>query len=246
MPKSKVRPPDFKVPRAALMTWAFAHKGPNSDKYQYEIRENLQTVHFESSIEGARKDGIRKLHALATDGHRLLHVWWTALPTDVLEEGFEIEASAVDLFLRDLNQEKGSVLSRGKGHDFRIRTEGPNYVIIAEDDDQPVAWVEAGLIEHNRLPFPEWRKVVPKWKEGETKYPTTLGVDFEYVIDFHRFLKEFGHGTQMKICCPSVETESAMIFAPTVPSEEGEFEVDFLLLDQATAVEYILMPVKLS
>lgn len=227
------------------MTWAFAYEGPKPDKHQYEERTNLQTVHFESSIEGPRKGGVPKLHAISTDGHRLIHVWWNATPDDVLDEPFEIEAPAVDLFLKDLNGEKGSVFGRGKGHEFRIRTEKEGYVIIAEQEGEPVAWVEAGSIEHNRLLFPAWKQVVPKWEEGEVKFPMTFGVDFDYVLDFHRFLKEFGHGTQMKICCPNVDSMGAMIFAPTTPSEEEEFEVDFLLLDQATAVEYILMPVQL-
>jgi hypothetical protein len=260
MPKQN-RPPRFNVPRAALMTWVFAYD-PKPSKGQTEVRDNLKTIHFESSVEGPRKDEVRILHAVATDGHRLIHCWWNALPKDILDEPFEIESEAVDFFLKNLNEgddnedsgklKKGAsmkgnpILGRGRDHQFRIQTEDGNYIIAAEKNSAAVAWLDVGLIKHTRMAFPIWRPIVPKWQEGDVKYPMTFGVDFEYVMDFHRYLKEFGHGTTMKISYPDVSCSGPILFAPTRPSEDDPtVDVNFFLLDQATAVEYILMPVQL-
>jgi hypothetical protein len=223
MPKQN-RPPDFWVPRAALMTWMFAYD-PKPSKGQHEIRDNLKTIRFESSVEGPRKDEVRKLHAIATNGHRLIHCWWDSRPKDILDSPFEVESEAVDFFLKNLssdeNDEKSkkgaSILGRGRDHEFRIRTEAGNYIIAAEKDSAAVAWVDVGPIKHTRIAFPTWRPTVPKWQEGEVKYPMTFGVDFDYVVDFHRYLKEFGHGTTMKICYPDVSCAGPILFAPYYP-----------------------------
>lgn len=230
MPKT-IRPPNFVVPRMALMTWAFAAEEDTA-------RTNLKVVRFEKTLDGPGKTQAVTLHAIATDGHRLIHVWWDGTPEDILDEGMELEASAVDLFLKELNGDKGSVFGRGKKFEYRICSEKDSYALVAErDDGTQEAWVEAGDIKHSRGDYPQWRTVMPKWAEGKSPHPMCFGVNLDLLMDYHRFLKEFGFGNGVRISYQAVTEQGAML---VLPQETG-----YASSPEEANVEYVLMPMRL-
>lgn len=230
------RLPNFVVPRSAIMSWMFSCK-PESR----EDRPALRAIHFESQMEGPRKDKAMSIHAVATNGHHLIHLWWQAQPTDILDGEVDILSEDVSTLLAELNKGKGSPLAQGRDYGFRIQTDDDNYVLVASKKGEEPLWMDVGAIDHNRGSFPLWRDVLPKL-EGE-KGPACFGVDLEYVMTFHKFLKEFGHGTQMKVSCSSLLKAGPLLFAPLSSGEDESYDVEFLLMDQETAVEYVLMPV---
>ena len=73
-PKVRGKPLDgknvmFTIPRAALALWYFTEGADGN-------RKNLQHIHIEPEVTHVGKSKHIRAHAVATDGHRLMHVWW--------------------------------------------------------------------------------------------------------------------------------------------------------------------------
>jgi hypothetical protein len=234
MPKITNRPPNFVVPRMALMAWVFAE----DKKCKATTRPEYRTIRFEKTVEGPRKAQSTIIHSVATNSHHLIHVWWEAKPGDILDDGIEIEAEAVDLFLTELSKGGCPIFGRGKGYRYRLCTEKNSYALVAEHTvtGAQEAWVEAGDINHGRGSYPNWRVVVPKWAEGNGPHPICFAVNFSYVLDFYRLLEEFKFGTGMMISYEKIKEYGQMLIRPEAQDVETDKEAD---------VEYVLMPKKL-
>jgi hypothetical protein len=220
--KKKLVVADFEVPRTALEAYRFAGMD--------DARENLHSIHFEADSLGKSK--VLTIHAVTTDGHRMLHVSWVAGDKDVLHGSIDVSASEVRDFLKYAGKAK-------KGEEppkFRIRRDGhrhddkkvPEY-ILSTDKRKSTAVSMDKVTE-----YPQWRQIIPRIHEGQNSFSQKFGINIEYLIEFGRYLNVCGFGYSAMVHYSDEQALGPIRFVPGgVPPEGAPVEV-----------EYVLMPVR--
>ena len=221
-PRPKKIRTNIAVPRSALMTWTLAGIDPEKPKFQQ--------IHFECDVENHPST----IHAVASDGNRLIHVWWPMKEDDVFERPFEIQTSAIELLFQTISPEK-PVLSQGEDvSSYRILVETNQYLVGS--DELESGFVEAGSTRISELVYPDWRSVMPvRAQVAKQTGPAEFGVDLKLIYDFYHYLKEFAPDALVKVNYASPGELGPMLFIPY--DSAGEFQVMGDL-----SVEYVLMP----
>jgi hypothetical protein len=228
------RSANFEVPRAALMAWPFAFSEPT--------RPNLNKVHFESSTEGVGKDSTRLLHSVATDGNRLLHVWWEAQKEDILDIPFEVSSDAIGEFFDQVEDTKGgNRFTKGSDRRYRIGVAGEQYILSIQNDETAM---EIGPIVPDWTSYPIWRDCMPK-RATNGPVEHVFSLNLQLIEDLQRYLKEFNEGcSQVRLSYNSTKKEGPVSFIPLWrDTSPGHLEVEYTLLDNISA-EFVLMTLK--
>jgi DNA polymerase III sliding clamp (beta) subunit (PCNA family) len=212
--RKKKKPTSFEVPRSALEIWRFA-----GDE---DSRSHLHPIHFESEKIGKSVT----VHALATDGHRLIHTSWTAKEDDHIEDHVDVSSSAVRDFLKYVGRAKKSYTPI-----FRINEEGSEHVLGT--DRGHVAKV--GFTFPDSARFPDWRHVIPKPLSGTNRFPQRFGVNLAYLVDFGKYLHVCGSTQNVIFHYASEKALDPIRLEPAGLGDEINAKVE---------VEYILMPVR--
>jgi len=184
----------FRVPRAVLEIYRFT----TADK----DRPNLNQILLEPEKIG--KSNVTIVHAVATDGHRMLHASWELRKEDFLEEPICIYPPAVKDYL---TKHVGKAKKTDYPLEFIIKRNGfrpadkktPAYYLTASNKmtvpvEVPVPIDEATGKKKDLdvLKFPEWRRVLPKPLSSSSLVSTKFGINLDYLIDFGKYLKACG------------------------------------------------------
>jgi len=208
---------NFTVPRAALEAWRFATPPRSKHLMVYPI------IHFELDA------STNILHALSTDGHRVIHVWWPASKEDVLPTTINLSAEAVGYFLKKV----GRVRIGEDARYFRIKRDGfrfdsndfPEYSLSEKE-----VKVAVGISETRT--FPLWRQIIPSKTSGRQECSTKFSLNLLYLVDLCKYFKACGteplgtvHYTDRKGLSPILIEPAAKV--------------------KGVDIEYVQMPLKL-
>jgi hypothetical protein len=246
-PKPTVRgkPPEgkkvsFTIPRAALALWYFAEAADGN-------RKNLQHIHIELEVTHVGKTKHVKAHAVATDGHRLMHVWWEPKKGERFAEKVWLNAVAVERHLKEATGGKGgSIFARGRDFEYTVIDQGEKFVLVDSSGRSSVAFV----IPEEEWDYPRWRDVMPRRDDNDSNIPQIYGVDLNYVDDLRKYLEEFNGkswngslGIKINYTNPPM---GPMLLIPY--KEEGtEVEIEYALrMGKGASMEYIVMPMRVD
>lgn len=225
----------FKVPRAALALWYFTGTDDN--------RHNIQNILIEPEVTTVGKVKHIKAHAVATDGHRLLHVWWNPSKGEKFAPKTLLNRTAVERHLKE-GAKGGSIFARGKGLEFSISEVGHQTLLKNSAGHSSVVF---DSVKTPDVQFPEWRQVIPKRDDSDSATPQTYGMNIHYLDDFRKYLVEFvkseaGPGVKFNYVNPPF---GPMILIPAY--HDGDVEIEYALkMERGASAEYIVMPMRVD
>jgi hypothetical protein len=226
--------PNFEVPREALMTWPFAKIG-GPDLGLANIRFEMQ------NSGGPGKTSVLQIHAVASDGTHMIHVWWEPEPTDVLPAPIEIEADAVKFLLGQISK-GGSRFAQGKDRKYRMTSHEGRYILSTDKEEA----TDAGpVFKEGVTRLSKWRDVIPKRSSDSVKHSAEWGLDLAHLTDFTGFLKEFSEDqAKVKLYYADVDCLGPVLFVPTY-DEPGGQEIEYVLMGKKLSADFILMPCRI-
>ena len=220
--KKKFPKADFAVPRAVLEIWRFAGTDDN--------RHNIHAIHFEPETVGKSK--VTTIHAVTTDGHRMLHASWAAKEGDSINGIVNVSSEEVKEFLKYA----GKIKKGENPPTFRLRADGCRHdnkdlaEYFLETDRRKSTPVSMG----EQIEFPQWRHVLPRPPTDEmNEFSHKFGINIDYLIEFGRYLNTCDAGYAAVVHYSDKDALGPVRFTPGGLIEEG-----------AVDVEYVLMPVR--
>lgn len=227
----------FEIPEAALGLFLFAAEKPTTDSPHAPTRKGLDYICIET--ESGKKGKDTFIHAVATNGYHLAHLRWIPdLDKNVIPDG---------IILIDAEQAKDFLKAR--------RPKDTRYWLLEEKGDWKVIGDNGTKMKLNGSPseYPKWQDHMPsrtRPKRGEDeKPPTEFALNWDLMDTFRRFSKKYlgQHGFKMVI--PESERHAVLMIPVSIsPNYGGEdvqmnMEVEYLLSDGITELEYVLMTV---
>lgn len=224
----------FEIPEAVLGAYVFTDAALKPEK------PALSHICIEYTKPKGTKE--RTLHAVATDGYRLIHLSWIADPNNAIPEGIMlIPRHTAEEVLKTAHRE------HGKGNKTVIT------YWMRQGGDEWRIWTNIGtksLIPDTPSEYPNWRQVIPKRpKSGMAKQiPIEFGANWEYMNDFRKYLKKYSDHGGVKIIMP-VNKNLPILMIP-VHVEYGHYskaakyaqKIEYYLGDGITKAECVLAP----
>lgn len=214
----KIAEPRFVMPRAALETYRFA----GNDK----ARINLKYIHFEAE-KTPGKGKVTTFHAVTTDGHRMMHVWWYGTGKDKLPAPINVEAEAAEFLLKSVKKEKVT----DPPIKFTLSVDDGDIMLMS---DTEVGTKDGVYSECLDVGYPDWRQVIPTPQSGKMEVSHEIGMDLSYLRDLDKFQWACGYDNPGVV----LHYHDKEALAPTLWKPMG------MAKDQDTEFEYILMPMR--
>lgn len=215
----------FEIPEAALGICAFA-----SDKKSQPPRPGLEFICIEPELTKKGEDSY--IHAVATNGYHLVHLRWIPDPEkDMVPDGtLLISAAAAAEFLKG---------RRPKDTRYWITEEKGNWAVVGDHGDRM-------KLGDSPADFPDWRDVIPKRREKHKEEVVEFGLNWKCLEVFCKFSKRYLGRSGFKVSVPKSDVAAVLLIPVRVGIEDGyddekEIEVEYLLNDGVTEMEYILM-----
>jgi hypothetical protein len=227
----------FEIPEAALGLFLFAAEKSTQDSPHAPARRGLDHICIETEL--GKKGESTFVHAVASNGYHLAHLRWIPDPDkDVIPDG---------IILIDAEQAKDFLKAR--------RPKDTRYWLLEEDGDWKVIGDNGTRMTLNGSPpeYPPWQGHMPartRPEPGENAIPITeFALNWNLLDVFRQFSKKYlgQHGFKMVI--PETNRHAVLMIPVSIDynySDEDKpikVEVEYLLSDGITELEYVLMTV---
>ena len=227
----------FEIPEAVLGSYVFI------DKDGKPARPSIQHICIDCGFsKGADSD---KTHAIATNGHQLIHLSWVSDSSDIAPQGIIL-----------IPQEQAKTILDGTRNHKLTR-----YWLVDHGDG---IWrVNTNCKEFNGLEivetpstYPDWRQVMAPRPDGKKRKKDSvigeLGFNGDYLTTFQRFLKKHTKKFGIKMVVPEYDLSPILMIPISVERDQDqktgqdiETEIEYYLGDGITEVEYVLMPMRI-
>lgn len=225
----------FEIPEAALGLYMFA-ADPNKKLYGVPPRPGLDYICFEP--EEGKKGKDPWMHAVATNGYHMAHVKWIPDPEkDAIPDGIILVSRVqVEEFLKG---------HRPKDTRYWIQEEKGDWVVVGDHGDRFV-------LQESPSDYPPWADVIPKRPEeevGEGKFPTTWGLNWSLLDVFQKFSKRYVGHHGFRMITPQTDRHPVLLVPVAISDgygnrdKDNKYEVEYLLSDGISEMEYVIMPV---